>query len=168
MPANRDQILTLNMQEDFAGKLAAGRPVQAIAELIWNGLDAEATRIKVTAETDELRLRSVTVADNGHGMSHQEAERYFQNLGGSWKKSSGSSKNGLRHLHGKEGRGRLRALGIGRVAEWSIIGKNGEGNLEAFQVTIIRDDLRTASISEAVPAGVGERSGTPSPYFGNG
>jgi hypothetical protein len=160
MPTDRDQVLTLNMQEDFAGKLAAGRPVQAIAELIWNGLDAEATRIKVTAETDELRLRSVTVDDNGHGMSHQEAECYFKNLGGSWKKSSGGSKNGLRHLHGKEGRGRLRALGIGRVAEWSIVGRNGEGQLETFQVTIIRDDLRTARISEAVPAGEGQRAGT--------
>jgi hypothetical protein len=30
MAAQEDQIVTLNMQEDFAGKLAAGRPVQAI------------------------------------------------------------------------------------------------------------------------------------------
>lgn len=83
MAAQEDQIVTLNMQEDFADKLAAGRPVQAIAELIWNGLDAEATNIKVTAEADQINLTSVTVQDNGHGMSRAEAVQYFQYLGGS-------------------------------------------------------------------------------------
>jgi hypothetical protein len=160
MAKPEEQILTLNMQEDFAGKLAAGRPVQAIAELIWNGLDAEATRIKVTAETDDLRLRSVTIQDNGHGMSRSEAVHYFQNLGGSWKKANNASKNGVRHLHGKEGRGRLRALAIGRVAEWSVTGKNSDGKLETFDVTIIRDDVRSARITESMPAAKGSRSGT--------
>ena len=155
-----EQILTLSMQDDFAGKLAAGRPVQAIAELIWNGLDAEATRIKVTAETDDLRLRSVTIQDNGHGMSRADAVHYFENLGGSWKKANNASRNGIRHLHGKEGRGRLRALAIGRVAEWSVTGKNKEGELETFEVTIIRDDVRAARITQAAAAAKGDRPGT--------
>jgi len=40
-----DEIVKLDMQDDFAGKLGASRPVQAIAELIWNGLDAEASQV---------------------------------------------------------------------------------------------------------------------------
>lgn len=160
MAETTKQILTLNMQEDFAGKLVAGRPVQAIAELIWNGFDAEATRIKVTAETDDLRLRSVTIQDNGHGMSRSDVVHYFENLGGSWKKANNASKNGIRHLHGKEGRGRLRALAIGRVVEWSVTGKNSGGKLETFEVTIIRDDVRSARITEAVSAAKGDRPGT--------
>jgi DNA mismatch repair ATPase MutL len=55
----------LDIQGDFAEKLAASRPVQALAELVWNGFDAEATLIKITAETGEIRLRSITVQDNG-------------------------------------------------------------------------------------------------------
>jgi len=39
----QDQIISLDIQEDFAEKLAASRPVQALAELVWNGFDAEAT-----------------------------------------------------------------------------------------------------------------------------
>lgn len=154
-----EQIVVLDMQEDFASKLGTGRPVQAITELIWNGLDAEATFIKVTAETDELKLNSITVRDNGHGMSHVGAVNFFRNLGGSWKKSANLSKNGRRHLHGKEGRGRLRALAIGRVAEWSVVGRNHHGALESFNVTIIRDDLRSARITAPVPAAAGENTG---------
>jgi hypothetical protein len=116
MAMNEERIVTLNVQEDFAEKLATGRPVQALAELIWNGLDAEATAIKVTAEEGDVRLESMTVQDNGHGMSYEEAASAFEYLGGSWKKANNLSKNGKRHLHGKEGRGRLRALALGRVA----------------------------------------------------
>ena len=147
-----EQVLTLNVQEDFAEKLATGRPVQAIAELIWNGLDAEATAVRVTVEDGELGLRSITVQDNGHGMLHEEAVGYFENLGGSWKKTTNLSKNGKRHLHGKEGRGRLRALALGRVAEWFVTGRDATGTLMTFTVTIVRDDLINARISAAEKA----------------
>jgi Histidine kinase-, DNA gyrase B-, and HSP90-like ATPase len=155
-----EQIVTLDMQEDFASKLGTGRPVQAVAELIWNGLDAEATLIKITAQIDELKLNSITVRDNGHGMSRTEAINFFRNLGGSWKKVNNLSRSGSRHLHGKEGRGRLRALAIGRVAEWTVVGKNEQGELETFTVSIIRDDLRNARISPPLPATDGDRTGT--------
>jgi hypothetical protein len=155
-----DEIVKLDMQDDFAGKLGASRPVQAIAELIWNGLDAEASQVKVTGEVGDLKLNSITIRDNGHGMSRAEAANLFRNLGGSWKKSHNLSKNGVRHLHGKEGRGRLRALAIGRVAEWSVTGRNGDGKLESFTVTIIRDDIQTARISPAREVDGHHRSGT--------
>src|SRR5215469_9198544 len=35
-----DRILEVHAQEDFVEKLTAARPAQALAELIWNGLDA--------------------------------------------------------------------------------------------------------------------------------
>lgn len=107
----QDQIVSLDIQEDFA-----------LAELVWNGFDAEATVVKITAEAGEIRLRSITVQDNGHGMSPNQVSRFFGFLGGSWKKADPLSKHGKRRLHGKEGRGRLRALAIGRVAEWTITG----------------------------------------------
>jgi hypothetical protein len=39
-----DHILEVHAQEDFVEKLPAARPAQALAELICNGLDAEATK----------------------------------------------------------------------------------------------------------------------------
>jgi hypothetical protein len=160
MATNDERIVTLNVQEDFAEKLTTGRPVQAIAELIWNGLDAEATSIKVTAEDGQIGLQSVTVQDNGHGMTYEEGLKFFENLGGSWKKANNLSKNGERHLHGKEGRGRLRALALGRVAEWTSTAKDANGDLQTFTVTIVRDNVRTAKLMAASRAEEGARPGT--------
>jgi hypothetical protein len=159
MEETRDELIKLDIQEDFAEKLANGRPAQALIELVWNGLDAEASDIKITADADDLRLQSITVADNGHGMSWSEARELFRNLGGSWKKLQKISKHGTRHLHGKEGRGRFRALALGRVAEWEIVGEGNDGTLETFIISIIRDDIRTARISPPMPA-EGRRKGT--------
>ena len=160
MATNDERIVTLNIQEDFAEKLTTGRPVQAIAELIWNGLDAEATSVKVTAEDGQIGLQSVTVQDNGHGMTYEEGIKFFENLGGSWKKTNNLSKNGQRHLHGKEGRGRLRALALGRVAEWTSTAKDTNGDLQTFTVTIVRDNVRTAKLSATSSAEEGARPGT--------
>ncbi len=134
--------------------------MQAIAELIWNGLDAESTSIKVTAEEGQIGLESVTVQDNGHGMTYEEGIGFFENLGGSWKKANNLSKNAQRHLHGKEGRGRLRALALGRVAEWESTARGSDGTLQTFTVTIVRDNVRSAKITAASKAAEGARPGT--------
>jgi hypothetical protein len=154
-----EMIVTLNVQEDFAEKLTSGRPAQAIAEMVWNGLDAEATHIAITAEEGKLGLEAVIIEDDGHGISPSEAPTLFENLGGSWKKAANLSKNGRRHLHGKEGRGRLRALALGRVAEWSVTGTNELDALKTFKITIIRDNVRNARISPVEDAPKGSRTG---------
>jgi hypothetical protein len=147
-----DELLTLDIQEDFAEKLATGRPAQALTELIWNGLDAEARHVKISSQPGKLGLKSITLSDDGHGMTWSEARQFFTNLGGSWKKEQRTSKRGRRHLHGKEGRGRLRSLAIARVAEWEVVGKTTAGDLEEFTITIIRDDIRNAHISPPRPS----------------
>ena len=38
---------TVEVQPDFLERQTKANPVQAVAELIWNGLDADATRIHV-------------------------------------------------------------------------------------------------------------------------
>src|SRR6185437_11524628 len=150
-----EELLQLDIQEDFAEKLATGRPAQALTELAWNALDAEAGIVKITADAGLIGLDSVTVYDNGHGMTWQEARELFRNLGGSWKKANQTSKNGRRNLHGKEGRGRLRALAIGRVAEWRVTGKGNAGSFESFTITIVRDDMRNVRISRPVASSDG-------------
>jgi hypothetical protein len=156
---SEETVVTLNVQEDFAEKLASGRPAQAIAELIWNGLDAEATRITVSAEDGELGLQAIVVEDNGHGIPPADAPKLFENLGGSWKKVTRLSKNANRHLHGKEGRGRLRALALGRIAEWFVTAKDESGSLKTFKITIIRDNVKSARISAIEDAPQGAHTG---------
>ena len=79
-------VFRVEVQADFIKRLGLVRPIAAIAELVWNGLDADATEVHVRVESDLLRgVRSIEVPDNGTGMSHSSAREGFAKLGGSWK-----------------------------------------------------------------------------------
>ncbi|MHB8499813.1 MAG: ATP-binding protein [Candidatus Acidiferrales bacterium] len=95
-----ERVFEVQAQEDFVEKLAAARPAQALAELIWNGLDAEATRIDVEVDQSQLGLTSIRVRDNGHSIAPEEAEGLFSHLRGSWKRTARHSINRERMFHG--------------------------------------------------------------------
>ena len=103
-----DGAFKVQVEHDHLRKLANTTPVQAVAELVWNALDANATRVDVNVESGDLSMRSITVIYNGHGFSRQEAKALFGKVGGSWKRIDARSKNKGRALHGKEGKGRFR------------------------------------------------------------
>ena len=49
-------------------------PLRAVAELIWNGIDAEAATVSVKLSYNEMDgVETVTVVDDGHGMNSQDA-----------------------------------------------------------------------------------------------
>ena len=79
----------IQVQDDHLARIAQTRkPILALAELIWNAVDADATRIAVTLTNNDLDgLEAIEVADNGHGIPYAQAEDLFSRLGGSWKKS---------------------------------------------------------------------------------
>ena len=60
----------IQVHDDHLERIAQTRkPILALAELIWNGVDADATRIDVTLIDDDLNgLKAIKVADNGHGI----------------------------------------------------------------------------------------------------
>jgi hypothetical protein len=111
------------------------QPIAAVAELIWNGLDAEARRVQVEIERNDLEgVEKIVVRDDGHGMSNSLAQRDFEFLGGSWKKTSATSRNGLRALHGKQGEGRFRAFALGSEVVWDTTSLNSLGEFERTRV----------------------------------
>ena len=125
------------------------RPVAAIEELIWNGLDAEADTVEVTLGLTELgAVETVEVADDGHGMSYEDALRDFSALGGSWKQGKSRTRNDLRSLHGKSGVGRFRAFALGREVTWTSY---AAGNGMGFQKIIVtgRVDNQEFEISDS-------------------
>jgi hypothetical protein len=146
---SKDRVFQVEAQEDFVEKLAIASPQQALAELIWNALDAEATKVSVEIDNDAIGLRSVRVRDNGHGIPPQDAEELFMHLGGSWKRHTNKSKNGKRLLHGEEGKGRFRALALGRVAEWLVTAPNESKQRVRYKITVIKDRAREFKLSAA-------------------
>lgn len=87
-------------------------PIQAIFELIWNGLDAGAADIRVTIAHNDLHgLDTVVVLDNGDGID-------IRNIGSNFKKFNESSKRNDDDKHGSHGRGRLAFHRLSEKATW--------------------------------------------------
>jgi DNA topoisomerase VI subunit B len=78
----------VEVQSDFLEKITRAKPVQALAEFIWNSLDADSSTLKVTVEQNELGAMSkVIVRNNGTGIKYEKAAELFSSLGGSWKRT---------------------------------------------------------------------------------
>jgi len=144
--------VTVEAQEDFLERLSGrGRPATAIAELIWNGLDADADRISIGIRRNLLGvIESIRVADDGHGMTLSQAEEAFSHLGGSWKQKREKTLERRRLLHGKDGKGRFRAFGLGGRVTWTSI-SGGEDARELVTVSGSAEDLRHFEISDPIP-----------------
>lgn len=112
----------VKVEHDHLEKLSSASPDKALAELVWNALDADATTVEIIFVEGELGTDEIIVRDNGHGFSFQDAESLFSSLGGSWKAHKDRSPRG-RFLHGKEGQGRFKAFSLGRSVEWKIEGE---------------------------------------------
>jgi len=139
------------VKNDHLQKLAATKkPILAIAELIWNSLDADATQIEVVLKQNELGgISTIHVIDNGHGIHIDEAKAAFGNLGGSWKYFSEKSKTKGRLLHGRAGKGRFRAFSLGNRVVWNTrFAQNG--NINEYAITGASDDLSVFTVTEPV------------------
>ena len=80
------QQYPVEVQPDFLEKITRAKPVQALAELIWNGLDADASQVAVSFDYNDIEtLSEITIRDNGGGIPRIDAPEFFCRLGGSWK-----------------------------------------------------------------------------------
>lgn len=69
--------LSLRAKQDFLERDAATRdPIRAIAEFVWNALDADSTNIQVTLERNDLGgLEAIRVIDNGSEVVRENEAR---------------------------------------------------------------------------------------------
>src|SRR5580704_5404993 len=149
----------VEVQSDFLEKITRAKPVQALAEFIWNSLDADASNIDVHAEEDGLGAMSkMIVRDNGTGMEYEKAPELFKSLGGSWKRTLATTKKEGRSLHGQDGRGRFKAFALGRVAEWDVTYRRGTG-LSRFTVVMTASNMKEVVISDEEEADAEKRPG---------
>jgi hypothetical protein len=144
----------IQVQDDHLRRISQVRkPILAVAELIWNAVDADADRVDVVLHDDPLGgLKAIEVADNGHGIPYAEAEDLFSRLGGSWKQGGHRSHEKRRILHGKEGRGRFRAFSLGRVVDWDVRYVAAEGKLRAYRISMVKDHLKRVEVGDEAPS----------------
>ena len=98
------------------GELLVGQPHIALAELVKNAYDADATRCHVTIGEDEI-----AVQDNGHGMSEREFLDHWMTIGTRHKQEISTSRHFERQVTGSKGVGRLAAQFIGHTLEMTTV-----------------------------------------------
>ncbi|CAB3896193.1 ATP-binding protein [Achromobacter mucicolens] len=148
----------VEVQSDYLEKITRARPIPALAELIWNAFDADATIVDVSFEYNELGLLdAIVVKDNGAGIARTDAPGFFRFLGGSWKKSKSQTVSG-RFLHGQEGRGRFKAFALGSVAEWAVVYRR-DGKCWSYTIRMTEFDIRHVNVSDEVQVNCDVQSG---------
>lgn len=147
------KTVRVQVQRDHLERLAVNRrPVTALAELIWNALDADANRVDVSFEYDfSGGIAAVFVADDGTGITPADAEHGFASLGGSWKRVNTLTRRDRRQLHGQEGKGRFHAYSLGSEVEWETRYERA-GAIESLTISGSVDQLGTFTISDPIPA----------------
>lgn len=119
-------------KRDFLESLTNAKPLDGLSEIIWNGFDAESNHVQVFFEMNDMDgINAIKVRDFGYGIDRQKVENYFGNLGESWKKAQ-QRQNG-RALHGKNGKGRFKAFGLGERIEWDTSYKH-DGKIYSYKV----------------------------------
>lgn len=153
--------LTLKAKHDHLAKVAHTRDyVKALAEFVWNALDADADDVSVEFSRNALGgLHSILIRDNGSGISKKRAEHDFESLGDSWKLNANRTSLNARVIHGKEGQGRLKFYSLARKAHWASIYEEGQ-SLLALSIAIDADTLHKSSVSEPTEAASGASRGT--------
>jgi hypothetical protein len=105
-------------KRDFLESLASARPLVALSELVWNGLDAGTDHVEINVKVNDIQgLQEIRVRDHGYGIDHSKVEIMFGSLGDSWKKTV--DRHNGRALHGKSGKGRFKVFTLGDRVEWN-------------------------------------------------
>jgi hypothetical protein len=99
----------IQAQTDYLDKISKATPIDALAEMIRNALDADATDVRIKSLGNEISTDKIGIADNDDRIDYELAIKTFGELGGPWKQKKGYTDHS-RGMHGKEGHGRFKAF----------------------------------------------------------
>lgn len=114
----------------------------AIAEYIWNGFDANATRIDVSFQSNDLQgISQVSITDNGCGISKETLLFKFTPVFDSNKLTlSQVDPRSSSITHGRNGVGRFTFFTFADRAEWSTVYADGDRHYK-YTIEICQDSL---------------------------
>lgn len=144
--------LHVELDKAHLASLAAS-PKTALAEIIWNSIDADAKAIRCTVDVNSLAsVDRLTVADDGAGIAPDNLKQTFGTLGHSSKRLNKVSDAG-RAIHGENGRGRWAALGIGQDVRWTSTADSVATGRVRFSITANKTQLEDFRVSDPTPVG---------------
>ncbi len=125
------------------GERLVGRAHIALAELIKNAYDADATVVDVAIGTD-----AIVVRDNGHGMTYDEFRTLWMRIGSPHKERQVESRELKRPLTGSKGVGRLAAQFLAHSMDLRTISDH-EPAVETFAEIDWDDALTRGALTDA-------------------
>jgi hypothetical protein len=153
--------IPVNLSADYLKSITVtSRPLLALSEVVWNGLDADAKRVAIRFERNQLdTLEAIRVVDDGNGINYDHAGVLFGTLGDSWKKNKNRTDGG-RGLHGKNGKGRFRAFGLGSRITWATTAHRDGTGLVSYRIVGTTTALKDFDVSDPVAVKNGVKPGT--------
>ena len=117
--------------------------VAAIAELVANAWDADASRVSIELPQTITPASEIVISDDGIGMTFQECQDKFLNVGfsrrGNARTERSKSKN--RRILGRKGIGKFAGFGIAEVIRVETISQEtGEKTIFEMDINKIRSD----------------------------
>ena len=114
----------------------------AIAEYIWNGFDANATKVDVSFQSNKLKgISQVSITDNGVGISRETLLSKFTPIFASNKLHSNRvDPRNSSMTHGKNGIGRFTFFTFAEQAKWSTVYADGDRHYQ-YSIEIHQDSL---------------------------
>lgn len=141
------KIIDVGVEKDHIESLTRANGISAISELIWNSLDADSSIINIDYVKNMLDgIETLDISDNGRGIDYSKAQEVFGRIGGSEKKNNSTSPNG-RQYHGKEGKGRYKAIALGDLVTFTSTFRTTEESKQ-FSITIDRNNLTHSEFSD--------------------
>lgn len=142
-----------NIVKHLGVQMYSGRPVPAIAELISNAWDADATKVEVELPLDtpwspDAGEQTIVVRDDGHGMNWDMVRDAYLDVGRDRRRAEGTDRSPEgRILQGRKGIGKLAGFGIADVVEVETVHEDMVPDLDERALIWLRlslDELRKA------------------------
>lgn len=130
---------------DHLGLQMYQSPVAALAELVANGWDADATEVRISLPADLSGAAEIVVEDDGCGMTYDQIQDLYLKVGDNRRQrpQGERSASGKRPALGRKGIGKFAGFGIATVME---ITTTSEENGERTTFVLDIEKLRTGDL----------------------
>ena len=128
-------------------------PVAAVAELIANAWDADASQVKVQLPSSLSGQPGIIVQDNGVGMTFAECQKFYLNVGRDRRaEDSSDASPGGRPVLGRKGIGKFAGFGIAELLEIDTTSsRTGERTIFQLDLRDLRSDAYVGTAQKEVP-----------------
>jgi len=143
MKENIESVLISS--DGIRNSLKKYKPLQALCECVWNGFDANASRIDIDIDENILSgAAQIVVSDNGYGINRTQLVQKFKPFFQSEKIYDPEIKHSA--SHGKNGVGRLTFFAFANLATWSTVYQTGN---KRFKYSI---DINASALENYLPS----------------